>query len=72
MVYMAGDNDLDSFCWTDLAELRKVGSNDHLNIWAARNYPARRYLMGFWNHGSGVDESDVYARTRGGRRSPES
>ena len=114
MIYMAGDNDLNSFCWKDLAELKSVGSNDQLNIvvqidtyrakltrryfvtkhqtrekdviqrlketntgdpkvasaffdWAIRNYPAQRYLAGFWNHGSGIDETDVYAGTRGAR-----
>lgn len=111
MIYMAGDNDLNSFCWRDLAELKSVGSSDALNIivqidtlrakltrryyvtkkqtrqkdvvqtlketdtgdpkvasaffeWGIRNYPADRYLVGFWNHGSGIDETDVYAGTR--------
>ena len=111
MIYMAGDNDLNSFCWKDLAELKSVGSSDALNIvvqidtmrakltrryyvtkkqtrqkdvvmtleetdtgdpkvasaffeWAIRKYPAERYLVGFWNHGSGIDETDVYARSR--------
>ena len=110
-IYMAGDNDLNSFCWRDLAELKTVGSSDALNIvvqidtmrakltrrylvtkkgtrqkdvvetiketdtgdpkvasaffaWAIRNYPAERYLVGFWNHGSGIDETDIYAGTR--------
>ena len=114
MIYMAGDNDLNSFCWRDLAELKSVGSSDALNIvvqidtyrakrtrryfvtkkqtrekdvvqtlketntgdpnaasdffeWAIRNYPAQRYLAGFWNHGSGIDETDVYAGTRSAR-----
>ena len=117
MIYMAGDNDLNSFCWLDLAELKSVGSSDALNIvvqidtmrakltrryyvtkkqtrqkdvvqtlketdtgdpavasaffeWAIRNYPAERYLVGFWNHGSGIDETDVYAGTRGARGVP--
>ena len=112
MIYMAGDNDLNSFCWRDLAELKSVGSTDQLNIvvqidtfrakltrryfvtkhqtrqkdvvatlketntgdpkvataffeWAIKNYPAQRYLAGFWNHGSGINEADVYAGTRG-------
>jgi hypothetical protein len=111
MIYMAGDNDLNSFCWKDLAELKSVGSSDALNIvvqidtlrakltrryyvtkkqtrqkdvvmtlketdtgdpkvasaffaWGIRNYPAERYLVGFWNHGSGIDETDVYAASR--------
>ena len=114
MIYMAGDNDLNSYCWSDLAELKSVGSTDDLNIvvqidplrakktrryfvtkkqtrqkdvvatlketdtgdpnvaaaffeWAIRSYPAKRYLAGFWNHGSGIDETDVYAGTRGAR-----
>lgn len=118
-IYMAGDNDLNSFCWSDLAELKSVGSSDALNIvvqidtmrakltrryyvtkkqtrqkdvvqtiketntgdpkvasaffeWAIRNYPAERYLVGFWNHGSGIDETDVYAGTRAARGAPVS
>jgi hypothetical protein len=33
-------------------------------VWAMRNYPADRYLASFWNHGGGIDETDVYARAR--------
>ncbi len=32
MVYLAGDNNLDSAGLVDLGEMKKVGSNDHLNI----------------------------------------
>ncbi|WP_163998466.1 clostripain-related cysteine peptidase [Pyxidicoccus caerfyrddinensis] len=30
--------------------------------WGIQHYPARRYLVVLWNHGSGIDESDVYDR----------
>jgi hypothetical protein len=29
-----------------------------------KNYPADRYLASFWNHGGGIDETDVYARAK--------
>ena len=32
--------------------------------WGCTTYPADRYLAVIWNHGSGIDETDVY---RGGR-----
>ncbi|MBZ5585530.1 MAG: peptidase C11 [Acidobacteriia bacterium] len=33
-------------------------------VWAMKQYPADRYLASFWNHGGGIDETDVYARAR--------
>lgn len=33
-------------------------------VWAMKNYPADRYLASFWNHGGGIDETDVYARAK--------
>ncbi len=33
-------------------------------VWAMQNYPADRYLASFWNHGGGIDETNVYARAR--------
>ena len=114
MVYMAGDNNLDSAGVADLAEMKKVGSNADINVvaqfdrrrtgvgtaryflrkggtlnadiigdslgetddgdpkalesfitWAAKNYPAKRYLTVLWNHGNGWDDEDVYAGERG-------
>jgi len=32
--------------------------------WGITTYPAKRYLAVLWNHGSGIDETDVYARAR--------
>jgi len=111
MIWMAGDNNLQSSGDQDIREMKKVGStaqvdvvvqfdrmkdqntrrfhvqqgtpleNDevqHLGptntgdpkiatdffIWAVNNYPADRYLASFWNHGGGIDETDVYARAR--------
>jgi hypothetical protein len=32
--------------------------------WGMTAYPARHYLTVLWNHGSGIDETDVYARAR--------
>jgi hypothetical protein len=33
--------------------------------WGARNYPAEHYLVVIWNHGSGWDDTNIYASTRG-------
>jgi hypothetical protein len=32
--------------------------------WAIQHYPACHYLAVLWNHGSGIDETDVYRRAR--------
>jgi cysteine peptidase C11 family protein len=29
-------------------------------VWATTNYPAERYMLVIWNHGSGVDDSNLY------------
>ena len=108
MVYLAGDNNLDSAGVTDLGEMKTVGSSDSLAVvaqfdrsgrsrvtnryylrkgtaladdvvqrlgetntgdprvltnfvqWAARTYPADRYCLVIWNHGAGVDDSNLY------------
>ncbi|WHZ29343.1 MAG: hypothetical protein OJF51_004145 [Nitrospira sp.] len=33
-------------------------------VWAASNYPAERYALVLWNHGTGWKEDDLYARYR--------
>jgi hypothetical protein len=116
---MAGDNDLEDFAFTDLQELKKVGSTSKVDVfaqidsmrddhtlryhvrkgttvqddvvmdlgetntgdpkvaidfftWGMKQSPAKRYLMVIWNHGSGIDEEDIYrgaSRFRGGARS---
>jgi Clostripain family len=110
MVWMAGDNDLEAFGEKDLAELKRVGTTDAVNVivqfdsmsdnrtrryevktggdaaadvvqelgetntgdplvaidffsWAIDRYPADRLLGVLWNHGSGIDDTDVYARS---------
>jgi hypothetical protein len=30
-------------------------------VWATTNYPADRYMLVIWNHGSGMDDSNLYA-----------
>jgi hypothetical protein len=112
-VWVAGDNNLDSFGAKDLAELKKVGSSDDIAVvaqfdragksahtrryvlkpkttldqdavddlgetdtgdpkvaidffsWALREWPSEKVLAVIWNHGSGIDETDIYARERG-------
>lgn len=34
--------------------------------WGIETHPADRYLMVLWNHGSGIDETDIYRRARAG------
>jgi hypothetical protein len=113
-VWVAGDNNLESFGETDLGEMKSVGSNDDVAVvaqfdrmgdeqtrryflrantplqddvvaelgetntgdpavavdffaWAFGEYPSEKRLAVIWNHGSGIDEADIYARvaTRG-------
>jgi hypothetical protein len=111
MVWMAGDNDLESFGDKDLTEMKRVGSSDEVDVivqfdsmrddrtrryhitqggsldadivqelgetntgdplvaidffrWAIEQYPAERLLGVVWNHGSGIDDTDVYAGVR--------
>jgi hypothetical protein len=33
-------------------------------VWAETNYPAERYALVLWNHGTGWKEEDIYARYR--------
>jgi len=108
-VWVAGDNNLDSFGATDLGELKQVGSSDEVAVvaqfdrmgdqhtrryhlqkgtsldddavadlgetntgdpkvaidfftWAIEQFPSERVLAVIWNHGSGIDETDIYAR----------
>ena len=114
MVWMAGDNNLESFGTKDLLEMKRVGSTDDVDVlvqfdrqsddrtrryhvkaggaidddvveelgetnsgdpavavdffrWGMQRCPSERVLTVLWNHGSGVDDTDIYARaTRGG------
>ena len=114
MVWMAGDNDLEEFGDKDIAEMKRVGSNDDINVvvqldsmrddntrryfvrsggkphedvvqelgetntgdpvvatdffrWAIERYPADRLLGVIWNHGAGIDDTDIYrSAARGG------
>jgi hypothetical protein len=109
LVWIAGDNDLDEFGLSDLAEMKQVGSTDDVDVvvqfdrmgddvtrryhvtrngsvdddvveelgetntgdpqvaidfltWGIERYPSDKVLAVIWNHGSGIDEADVYAR----------
>ncbi|MDQ6860486.1 MAG: clostripain-related cysteine peptidase [Verrucomicrobiota bacterium] len=62
MVYLAGDNNLDSAGVSDLAEMKKVGSTDKINVLAqfdreAKGSQTRRYYL----RKGGVLDSDVVA-----------
>ena len=114
LVWMAGDNDLESYGRDDIQELKRVGSTADVDVvvqldtmrddrtrryhlhsgtsldedvvqdlgetntgdpqvaidfftWGLSQYPAKHSLAVIWNHGSGIDETDVYRRaaTRG-------
>ena len=50
-----------------VAELDETNTGDprvavDFFTWAMKTYPAQRYLTVIWNHGSGIDETDVYKR----------
>jgi hypothetical protein len=107
MVYLAGDNNLESYGQKDLAEMSRGGSSsdvavvaqfdrmsdqqtrryfiqsgqnldascvamaDEVNTgdpaalvefitWASQTYPAERYGLVLWNHGSGWKDDDIY------------
>lgn len=107
MVYLAGDNNLESYGLKDLSEMSKVGSSSEVAIvaqfdqmsdqgtrryfikpgqnleascvaevdevntgdpealvefitWASQTYPAERYGLVLWNHGSGWKDDDIY------------
>jgi hypothetical protein len=111
MVWMAGDNNLESSGLEDLAEMKRVGTTDDVNViaqfdsmsddhtrrfeitkggrierdlvqelgetntgdpkvaidffrWAIERYPAKHLLGVIWNHGSGIDDTDVYKGDR--------
>lgn len=111
MVWMAGDNDLESFGDKDLTEMKRVGSTDDVNVvvqfdsmrddrtrryfvtrggpatadvvqevgetntgdplvaidffrWAIDRYPAERLMGVIWNHGAGIDDTDIYRGAR--------
>jgi len=112
LVYLAGDNNLDSASLTDLDEMKTVGSTKAVDIvaqvdrwggghathryhlkkggdlaedsmqdlgetnmgdpavledflrWGMKEYPAERYLVVLWNHGSGWDDEDIYRTVR--------
>jgi Clostripain family len=113
MVWMAGDNDLEEFGDSDIAEMKRVGSNDDINVivqldrmrddntrryfvragaradddvveelgetntgdpvvatdffrWAIERYPADQLMGVIWNHGAGIDDTDIYRSARGG------
>jgi hypothetical protein len=110
LVWMAGDNNLQSAGEQDIQEMKRVGSTAEIDVvaqfdrmtdqntrryylkkgtplkadevaslgptdtgdpavaadfftWGIKNYPADRYLAVLWNHGGGIDETDIY---RGG------
>ncbi len=106
MIYLAGDNNLESYALKDLSEMSRIGSSSDVAlvaqldrmadqttrryfiasqlledncvaqlgeintgdpqallefiIWASQNYPAERYGLVLWNHGSGWKDEDIY------------
>jgi cysteine peptidase C11 family protein len=111
LVWIAGDNNLDTFGLKDIAEMKQVGSSDDVQVvvqfdrlddghtrryhvhrdtsldddfvedigetntgdpavaadfftWGIDHYPSERVMAVLWNHGSGIDETDIYAHAR--------
>lgn len=64
--YLRQGGDLDADV---VAELGETNTGDPAVLadfasWAITNYPAQRYMLVIWNHGSGWDDSDIYAAAR--------
>lgn len=64
--YLRQGKDLDADA---VAELGETNTGDPAVLidfatWAITNYPAQRYLLIIWNHGSGWDDTDIYAAAR--------
>jgi hypothetical protein len=117
LVWIAGDHDLDEFGLADIGEMKRVGSNDDVDVvvqfdrwrdqqtgaepqtsryhlhrdttleedlveelgetntgdpqvaidffsWGIERCPADKVLAIIWNHGSGIDETDIFKRSR--------
>lgn len=112
LIYIAGDNDLDSFGMKDIKEMKVHGSSEKIHVivqrdtarlgagtaryrikkgttlakdklidlgetntgdpavladflaWGMKNYPAKRTMAVLWNHGSGWDDTDIYAEAK--------
>lgn len=52
-----------------ICEVSSVNTGDPRNltdfvVWAMTEYPAERVALVLWNHGTGWDETDIYARYR--------
>jgi hypothetical protein len=52
-----------------VAELGETNTGDPAVLtdfatWAITTYPAQRYMLVIWNHGSGWDDSDIYEAAR--------
>jgi hypothetical protein len=52
-----------------VAELGETNTGDpkvaiDFFTWGIKNYPSDHVMCVLWNHGSGIDESDIYARAR--------
>ncbi|MFN8442505.1 MAG: clostripain-related cysteine peptidase [Caldilineaceae bacterium] len=64
--YLRQGGDLDADV---VAELGETNTGDPAVLadfasWAITTYPAQRYMLVIWNHGSGWDDSDIYAAAR--------
>jgi hypothetical protein len=61
MVYLAGDNNLDSAGTDDLDEMKRVGSTDAINVIAQYDSPSARGTRRFYLRKGGTIDSDVVA-----------
>jgi len=67
---MTKDNDVNKVSSKMLADLGNVDMGAPQSVidfakWAKTNYPAKRYMLIFWNHGAGWTKGDMRPITRG-------
>jgi hypothetical protein len=60
--YITANQNLETSCVSELAEMNTgdpVTLRDFIT-WACRTYPAERYALILWNHGTGWKDDDIY------------
>lgn len=67
--YLTADQNLDTDCGVQLPEVNTGDPEALIDFitWAYHSYPAARYALVLWNHGTGWKDEDIYraARRRG-------
>jgi hypothetical protein len=60
--FITSDQSLEAICMVELEEINTGDPKALLDfiIWATQTYPAERYALVLWNHGSGWKDEDIY------------